>query len=440
MANESVVLWSANEINVIPKGLSAPAKLIDYAIQLNTRDKQQIAIGFKHETYEMAMSYVWAKSMVVLKRDLAKVGMTFLGELLGKSGFKDDANPTTSISDEEAITLARQLGVVSPTEGMRLRHAHEQLTHFVDIEGNDISEDESMERDEAVSGLKTCIKNILGKQKVEVATEFVAFRTSLEQKLFKTDDQQIQNLLISPYFFKKVTLGILLNLARTSKGAQLENALANLNVILPLIWPVVRDVEKWLVGNAYSVAYSEGAQTASAGLKSALLKVKGFDYVPENVRSHTFIRAAEKIIETHEAINNFYNEPAPVQELRSLGSTIPIPAFASCAAAVLCVKLGNPYGVSVRAQPDATAILKTFTRERWAYYLNECLPGDSRIIAKLGYEKQRARFMKLAEEFDFSSLALKGRSKKLVEAASPEQASKFEAVVEQIRKDFYGKS
>jgi len=77
---------------------------------------------------------------------------------------------------------------------------------------------------------------------------------------------------------------------------------------MPLLWPGLRDSEKWNVGLAYATAYDAGEVTVSAGLKKALLKVKGFDYVPENLRSHTFVKAAERLIEAHEGMNNFYNE------------------------------------------------------------------------------------------------------------------------------------
>lgn len=438
MSTNSVALWMPNDVVVIPNGVSAPPKLVEYAVRLSQKDKSHIAKGFEQASYEMTMSYVWTKSMVALKRDLAKVGMTFIGELLGKSGLKDDSNPTTSISDEEAIMLARQLGVVTSTEGLRLRQAHETIAHFVDREGNDIDESDEMEELEAISSLKACIKNILGKQKVEVATQFADFRSALESRQFKATDNEIQTLAISPYFFKKITLGIILNLTRSAKGAQLENSLGNLNTILPLIWSDLRDAERWSVGTAYSTAYSDGAQTASAGLKSALLKVKGFDYVPENVRSHTFIKVAEKIIEAHEALNNFYNEPAPIKELRSLGTIIPIPAFPSCASAVMCVRLGNPYGVSVAAQSDAAAILDSFSKERWAFYFNECLPSDSRILDKLFYEKPRKRFVDLAGKFELDGISPTSLAGKLIEAAKSGSDTKLSKAVDQMRKSFYG--
>lgn len=439
MSNKTVALWAAKEVQVLPaSAITAPA-IVEFATQLSIKDKNQIMKGFEAGSYEMTMNYVWTKAMAALKRDLAKVGMRFLGEILGKGDFDEDTNPTSAISNYEAIMLAQELGVVSSTEAMRLRHAHEKISHFVDMEGNDVDPEESMDLGEAIESLKACVKNILGKQKVEVSTQFAEFRSALERQVFKSDASEIQNLLISPYFFRKITLGILLNLARSNKGAQLENALANLNVVLPLIWPNIHDTEKWSIGVAYSEAYSAGAQVASAGLKSALLKVQGFDFVPENVRSHTFLKAAEKLLEAHEQINNYYNEPGPVKELRALGTIIPIHAFPVCATSVMCVYLGNSYGICNAAQADAVALMESFTRDRWEYYFDKCLPNDARMLDKLLYEKPQARLRILVQKFELNKLNLTGKTKKLIDAATVGNHSSFSNALQQIRADYYGK-
>ena len=78
-------------------------------------------------------------------------------------------------------------------------------------------------------------------------------------------------------------------------------------------------------------------------------KFGGFDYVPESLRSATFTRAAKEVLAAHESYQNFYNEPAPMQALASLGSTIPAPAFPLCMKATLSVVLGNQYGHTLAA-------------------------------------------------------------------------------------------
>jgi len=435
----NIQLWKASDVAIIPSNVKLPAQIITYAMQLSTKDRNQIAKGFETESYEMTMTYVWKKSMASLKRELSSVGTKFLGEILGKGHLNDDDNAASVISDDEAIMLAEEFGVVSSTEAMRLRHANELISHFVDKEGNSLDSDEEMEESEAIIALKTCVKNILGKEKVEVSTKFAEFRSSLESTIFKDENEQILQLKISPYFFKRITIKILLSIAIDGKGAKQENALANLNVILPVLWPTLRERERYLVGQAYADAYDHGAATATSGLKRALLKVKGFDFVPENLRSNTFIKAAEKLIEAHEGMNNFYNEPAPMKELRMLGTTIPAAAFYDCAAAIMCVYLGNPYGVSRSAIPYAVEMFDGFSIDRWSQYFSQCFPFDAKILNKLAYEAPRARFIALVEKYKLGDLSTDMKVQRLLKAASDKDSKKVFSLSQQLHSEYYGK-
>ena len=67
----------------------------------------------------------------------------------------------------------------------------------------------------------------------------------------------------------------------------------------------------------------------------------------------------------------------------SLGSSIPIHAFAKCMTAILCVRLGNAYGVSFAAQPFANQMLDRVTSERWVYFFDKCLPADDLLLGAL---------------------------------------------------------
>jgi hypothetical protein len=188
-------------------------------------------------------------------------------------------------------------------------------------------------------------------------------------------------------------------LIKSRTGAQLENALGNANVIVPMLWNRLLGPERFQVGRAYAEVTSEGKSTAASGLKKLLLKVRGFDYVPEDLRSKSFIKAAQQILAAHDGMNNFYNEPGPVKFLDNMGSAMPTPAFSMCMTAVLSVRLGNPYGVSWAAQPHAVSILERVSRDRWAYYLNECFKTDDRILYKLLEEAPTRRWIELVKEF-----------------------------------------
>jgi hypothetical protein len=148
--------------------------------------------------------------------------------------------------------------------------------------------------------------------------------------------------------------------------------------------------------------YAEGKSKAASGLRRALLKVRGFDFVPEDLRSSSFIKAARAIIDAHEGPGNFYNEPAPVRILEKMGSVIPTAAFPQCMTAVLMVKVGNLYSICYDAQNPANMILGRTPMDRWAYYFDSCLPVDDRILYKLMQDRPCNRWIELIKSYNLA--------------------------------------
>lgn len=409
-------LWQPNVTAVIPAGADGN-QIVSYVRQLTARDKQQMLQAYQAGSYEMLTTFVWAKAISAIKRQLSSLGMDFIGEMLGRSDIDSNSSIEQCVTDYDAIRLAEDLGMVNSTAAMRLRHALELITHFARAESLN-EENEEMTRGDAENCLRACVQAILGQQQIQVAGRFVEFRDALEAKVFQSNDGEIQALTSAPYFFKRTTLSVLLARIRTAEGAQLSNVLANTNTILPLIWEELRKPEKWQVGETYTVVHAAGRQTAVAGLKKALMRVGGFDFVPENLRSSTFAQAAQKVMEAHDGFQNYYNEPGAIQTLASLGSSIPMPAFPICMRAILCVRLGNFYGHSYAAQSAATKLLKGLSADRWDYFVSECLPGDTRILYKLQEAKPRSRWIELVKEFNLTALEVKkNRVSKFLQAS-----------------------
>jgi hypothetical protein len=195
-------------------------------------------------------------------------------------------------------------------------------------------------------------------------------------------------------------------MAKTTEGAQLQHILANANVIIPVLWPNLMKPDRWLVGRAYAEVHEEGRKTSAAGLSKALLKVHGFDYVPEDLRSRVFLQTANELQNAHFAMNNFYNEPSAIGALASLGTVIPPSVFGRCMTAILCVRLGNHYGRSYSAQDRAEAMLSSLGEERWKYYLNDCLSTDEIILEKLTDSNIVKRWSDLVNQFELDKIEI----------------------------------
>tara|TARA_R110001583_G_C5649005_1_gene408530 strand:- start:735 stop:2057 length:1323 start_codon:yes stop_codon:yes gene_type:complete len=436
-----ITLWEPSSTDVLPIEANTPTEIAEYAVQLNSKDKTQIAFALDNGFFEMGMNYLWSKTEQALKNELSSVGITFIGEMLGKIDVSEDDDINDIVTTRDSIRLAEELGMITPTDGMRLRQSHEIIVHFSQLSTQE-GELQNIDREEAVLSLKTCVRAVLGKPNIPVAKKFVEFRESLENVTLTALDPQVAMLKSSPYFYYKLTISVLMNAAKKAQGATLEHSLANINLLIPILWANLRDLEKRHVGHTYAETYSEGKNSSMSGLKKALLKVKGFDYVPENLRSDSFVKAADEVIKAHEGMNNFHNEYAAVKGLINLGTTIPVPALSSCLTALICVYLGNPYGTSHTAWPIAENSLNQLTPDRWEYYLNHVLPSDLKVLDKLQSGKTRDNWINnIVKKYSLSQLVIKNKTVgDLIRASDKDNFKLVISHTKTLLKEYYGKT
>jgi hypothetical protein len=383
MAKE-VVLWQASDQHIVTDDVYEPKDIVSKALQLRERERNQIISNLDAGYFEMASTYIWTRTMSLLKRQLGMLGNEFIGELLQRPEIDEHADLGSLVSHYEAISLALDLGIITPLQSKRMFHAQDIVSYFTGFsEDPNGPTDEAMTREEAISCLRVCVQGVLGQENITAAEDFKEFRTKLSSTTMSADDPQLDKLVRSPYFFVRTAISVLISLVKNSQGAQLEHAGRNASIVVPMLWSRLKRPERWQIGQAYAEVYNEGRKSSVTVLRSVLLKVSGFDYVPENLRSSTFVKTAMNVIQAHEGHNNFYNEPAPMKELASLGTSIPGPALATCVTAALCVRLGNRWGRSIAAQSFAKQVLDGISSDRWAHYLDGRLEEDRRILSKL---------------------------------------------------------
>ena len=284
----------------------------------------------------MAAEYIWSRTINILKKDIMQFGDEFVAEMLDRPNGDID-----SISEYEIISLSADLGFINKTAKMEFLQYSETIQHYM----SDTDPDEEYPSTKLVDMVRSCIKHVLGYDTVT-----------------KT----------------------LLNLAKTLQdSAERENVFANIGYIIPGIWPSLSSDDRWAVGRSYAQANSDGDINLSKSLKSLLIKIKGFDYVPENLRSNSYIKAAKDLLSAHFGMNNFYNEPAYAKVLSEMGSSIPAPAFGTCMTAILACRLGNRYGYSWNAQQYLNVLLDRVSPDRWLYYFETIFPTDETILYKL---------------------------------------------------------
>lgn len=388
-----VQIWQGTNGIDIPANIRDANVIVKYASNLTVKQQTQIINAFAAEAYDMASEYAWKKAMVKLKETLATLGMDFIGEMIGRDDLDDSSSVDTVITDFTAIQLAEQLGVISRTAALKLRQSNELILHFFSKDAN-----EELGYLEAFGIIRSSVQYILGEADISVAIEFSQFRERLQTESIAEDDPQIEQLSGSAIFYLRTTLTIIISSIKSEAGARLEHALANLNTLIGKIWGKIAESDKWSIGAAYRDAVASGNVAATSGIRNALMKVGGFDYVPENLRSSSFIKAAKHLVDVHFSMNNFYNEPSAIKKLSSLGTVIPAPAFAECMQAYLCVLMGNKYGTSTIAAEIANSELKKISKDRWHYYFEKIIHTDKIILGQFQSADQVSRLHKFLLE------------------------------------------
>lgn len=373
-----IQLWQAS-VQVVQnfKEISEAINKIDDS-NLTEGQKKQITSAFNAEAYDMATEYAWKKSMVKLKETLAGLGADFIGDMLDRKDIDEFSVLENVLSDSDAIKIAEQIGVLNPEGAMLLRHAKEQLTYYFSSEAT--QKGQFLDMPHALSIISDCVKHILSFRIVSTDIPFMKFKRQLLEDDIKVGDEIYSKIEVAPLFYLRTICSILLSAIRKENGARLEHATTNLNVIISSIWDHIAEEDRWNIGDTYKDLVANGNEKAANGLRLALTKVKGFDYVPETVRSDTFNEYAQKLIDVHYDFNNFYNEPSAAKALASLGSIIPKAAFAKCIRAYLCVLMGNYYGVSNGAAPIVEGELAKIARERWHFYFSQMIMNDEDVL------------------------------------------------------------
>jgi hypothetical protein len=421
--HNAVMPWQGPGGVAIPVGAQEPGAILPYAVALAPAEKTNVVQALNAGLYDMSAEYVWKRSMARLRSTLSWLGMKFIGEMLGRDDVAESSSPEAVLTDYDTIRLAEALGVVNSTGALRLRHGFELMSHF-----SRNNEEGTLHSVEAMVIIVACVQYVLGEQNIGVAVDFTTIRDRLLSEVLKKEDPQVEQLITSPPFFLSTTLRVLLSAVKHDHGARLQHALANLNTLLPLIWGGLTEQDRWSVGEAYAEATAAGNTSAILDLKRALLKVRGFDYVPENLRSNTYRRAAQAVMDAHFSWNNYYLEGSPTSELARLGSVIPKPAVGECIRAYLCVFMGNQYGYSFDAAPTAAAELKRVTHGSWQYYLDKILKDDDVILEKLVHDKPILRFGELLKALDLQDMDSYDRAiRSLIEAAMAKKVERVRA-------------
>ena len=362
-----------------PTGLQLPImtdiiQLMPYGIALNQREQTKIVKYYCSHDFATAAEIIWPRAISILRNRILSLGEDFVADMVES----DDVEYVHNLPAYKVICLANDLGFIDNAGKRKLLSANEYYNFFLGTE-DDI--DEEMPQDEANIIIKSCISYVLYSNDKSYGLQFNDFREKLKtSNITEIFDDDAAMFATCPYFYLKTTVRSLINLFKDTDGIEFERISMNLNVVIPQIWERLKTEEKLVIADAYTDYVNISDFVRTDVLNKLLLKVQGFDYVKENVRSRTFLSVANKLIDAHFGMNNFYNEPGIITTLENLGTKFPKPALKTCITSILFVKLGNSYGTSWNAESVADRLLNRLTEDEWLLYLDRYLKEENILL------------------------------------------------------------
>jgi len=420
--NYNAVLWEPNAGIQIHKNADF-SDILRESLQLKKTELDSIINSYDNCFFEQAAETIWLRAISLLRRRVLTFGEEFVGEMVG-------INKIDYIKDLpafEVLNLGMELGFINDTGKLRLMQAYDIIQHFLSRETK-----EEMTKSECESINRACIQYILGVDETIVSYSYSDFRELLKTESFDNIPEKLKMLKNSPYFYKRTTIRTFINLISSTQGAEYENVIANFKIILPAIWSDLSSEDKYFIGIQYSSYVDEGAKDKVVAIKDILDKIGGFDYVPENIRSSSFVEKAKYIKGIHYSINNFYNEPMAIRSLGGMGTKIPKPAIKEVVSATCVVLLGNSYGVSWDAVEPAKSILGKLTEGEWVYYIEQCLPYDVDVLYKLQSGGDRVgRWCNIIKEFQLEKFNFSNtKVKRFIKDSSNDDINNVRATAE----------
>lgn len=348
-------------------------------LQLNELEQKAVAVNFRSGLYVFAAEIVWRRTISILRDRLSLFGEEFIGDMLGynRPVFADD------LSENETIDLNYEVGYLKQYQRMELSHHSEQIREYTSRQYQ-MMDKTTMNETTAYALIKDCIDFVLSDATESSSLEFNNIRNVLKTQLLTRESSYVLSLKNEQYFAKRTVLRSLMNLSKTEKEEEKQAVYHNMAIIIPMIWEDLAESDKFSFGTAYAEISSSEKKEYINVMKKILHNVHGFDYVPENLKSNSFISMAKHLINVHDGFNNFYNEPLAAKLLASMGTMIPNPAVYECVNAVLICMTGNSYGISDMAQEHLQAILNTLTINKWELYLKD-LGRNVDMMYQLGY-------------------------------------------------------
>lgn len=379
--------------------------------------------------FDAALNYIWDETISALRIKIQNYDLDYFFDQITTSAEKKSkfkADDLDNISDQELIEGSRKIELISEV-GYKQLDLIRYMRNYASAAHPNQNE---LTAYQIMGWFEVIIREVISIQEPNTAVNIKQLLGNI--KLNRIDDEAKAKEMTN--FLKGAPQIQISNLCRGlfgiyTRGDANQTAIDNVKLLLPKIWQLVGESTKFecgiKYGNFVAINDTDGASKAKEFLSICR---DGLQYLPEGTRVLEIEETLDALYRTHNAMNNFYNEPVFARKLKNIvGQTnIPKGIEERYIYVLMYVSLTNGNGVTVSAEPIYFELINNFNTNQTSKAI--CSFMDEQISSKLGNQLCAKKFLQI-----INILATKTVSQEELSLIS--EIKKFSAGFDKLKND-----
>ena len=316
--------------------------------------------------FDAALNYLWDELIASLRERIKSFGLSYFYDVVsGLSnvtiGDLKDESDLEKINDATLLIACKEIGFITKVGYKKIDTIRYLRNNVSAAHPNE----EKMSGLELATYLQECIQEVISQPTDTVMASTARLLGNIKKRSLSPEEVNET----TAYFqnFTAETTDRVTSLANGLFGmyvAKKERTTViadNVRQIWPKLWPHIPEDLRHKFGLRQAVA-AANADSDSANAAYELLEIAdGLPYLTDDILSIKLNEALDLLLSAHQGWNNFFTEPAPAKQLKNLvgnDGRIPDAVSGKYLSVLLQCYLGNPYGVSVAAEPYYSDLLK----------------------------------------------------------------------------------
>lgn len=315
--------------------------------------------------FDAALNYLWDETISELRKRIVDYDLAYFFDLAVDSPEKrkdlKEAEDLSKITDDELIRAATRVGFISDLGHRQLDLVRQMRNHASAAHPNQ----HELKPFSLLGYMETCISEVIMLPQSPTMVETSRLLRNIKSETLTAEDASGFDALFHGLRGDQTS-----TLARGLFGIYVApdstpTARDNIRLLLPRLWPTLSEEVKSNFGVRFA-RFKANLETGQAELaREFLSSVGGESYLPADVRSGEIDAILDRLRSTHEAFNNFYNEPPVARELADyIGSqALPEGVLDKYIEVLVTVFIGWGSGISWSADPIYRELLSDLTPE-----------------------------------------------------------------------------